>query len=385
VTRHSAAAVNDLLSGLGVNRIRQLDERTTAMTTLADDYDYVIGGDPDRDTIDLAVLDTATGSIRAHLEESADGAGYARMLSWARNHAPGRRVWALEGTGSFAAGLAGELALAGEDVVEVGALKRARGAKNDRLDAVRAARTAMAREHQSSPRVRGLREAIRALAATRQAVLVSRTKAINELKSLIVVSPEALRALLRGRPLAAQLTLIESMSTPAAATVEHRVTVLTLQSITARIRFLTGQLADIDPELGRLIQEHPAGPVLLAEPGVGPVVAAQLLISWSHPGRVRSEAAFASLAGVAPLEASSGQRTRHRLNRGGDRALNRALHTVAITRIRCHAETRAYEARRTLQGKTHRDIRRCLKRTLARHLYRVMEAAAASHPVPSAG
>ncbi|MEC5193557.1 MULTISPECIES: IS110 family transposase [unclassified Arthrobacter] len=348
------------------------------MTTLAEDYDYVIGGDPDRDTIDLAVLDTATGSIRAHIEATADGPGYARMLDWARKHAPGRRVWALEGTGSFAAGFAGELALAGEDVVEVGALKRARGAKNDRLDAVRAARTALAREHQSSPRVRGLREAIRALSATRQAVLVSRTKAINELKSLIVLAPEQLRATLRGRPLATQLALIESTVTAAAATVEHRITVLTLQSITARIRFLTGQLADIDPELARLIQQHPAGPALLAEPGVGPVVAAQLLISWSHPGRVRSEAAFASLAGVAPLEASSGQRTRHRLNRGGDRALNRALHTVAITRIRCHAETRAYEARRTLQGKTHRDIRRCLKRTLARHLYRVMESTAKS-------
>jgi transposase len=151
-----------------------------------------------------------------------------------------------------------------------------------------------------------------------------------------------------------------------------------LQSITARIRFLTGQLADIDPELARLIQEHPAGRELLAEPGVGPVVAAQLLISWSHPRRVRSEAAFASLAGVAPLEASSGQRTRHRLNRGGDRALNRALHTVAITRIRCHAETRAYEARRTLQGKTHREIRRCIKRYLARRLYRHLNTAAGS-------
>lgn len=132
-----------------------------ARTTLAEDYDYVIGGDPDRDTIDLAVLDTATGGIRAHIEATADGPGYTRMLDWARQHAPGRRVWALEGTGRFAAGIAGELALAGEDVVEVGALKRARGAKNDRLDAVRAARTALAREHQSSPRVRGLREAIR--------------------------------------------------------------------------------------------------------------------------------------------------------------------------------------------------------------------------------
>lgn len=348
------------------------------MTMLAETYEYVIGGDPDRDTVDLAVLDTATGSARAHIAAPADGAGYAQMLDWARQHAPGRRVWALEGTGSFAAGLAGALARAGEDVVEIGSLKRARGAKNDRLDAVRAARTAMARDHQAGPRARGLREAIRALTATRHAVLTSRTKAINELKSLIVVACEDLRAALRGRTLARQLDHIEMMTTPPGAPVEQRVTTLALQSITARIRFLSGQLAELDPELGRLIRQHPAGPALLAEPGVGPVVAAQLLISWSHAGRVRSEAAFASLAGVAPLEASSGQRTRHRLSRGGDRALNRALHTVAITRMRCHPDTRAYETRRTAQGKTHRDIRRCLKRSIARHLYRVMESAARS-------
>ena len=169
------------------------------------------------------------------------------------------------------------------------------------------------------------------------------------------------------------------MTTSAAAAIEHRITTMTLQSITTRIRFLSGQLTELDPELARLLRQHPAGPALLAEPGVGPVVAAQLLISWSHRGRVRNEAAFASLAGVAPLEASSGQRPRHRLNRGGDRALNRALHTVAITRMRCHPETRAYETRRTAQGKTHRDIRRCLKRSIARRLYRIMESAA-RHP-----
>lgn len=344
------------------------------MSMLANEYDYVIGGDPDRDTVDLAVLQAATGAVRAHLEASADGAGYARMLAWAKSNAPGRRVWALEGTGSFAAGLAGALAQAGEDVVEIGALKRSRGAKNDQLDAVRAARAALGREYQATPRVRGLREAIRALSATRHGVLVSRTKAINELKSLIVVAPEHLRAMLRGKTLAKQLTVIEAMITTDSAVVEDRITIITLQSITARIRFLTTQLAQIDPELNQLIAAHPAGPALLAEPGVGPVVAAQMLISWSHHGRVRSEAAFASLAGVAPLETSSGQRTRHRLNRGGDRALNRALHTVAITRMRCHPETRAYEARRTAQGKSHREIRRCLKRSIARRLYRVMQA-----------
>jgi transposase len=353
------------------------------VTALAEDYEYVIGGDPDRDTIDLAVLDTATGRTRAHIAAAADGAGYGQMLAWAGQHAPGRRVWALEGTGSFAAGLAQALTLAGEAVVEVGALKRSRGPKNDRLDAVRAARTAMARDQQASPRARGLREAIRALTATRHAVLVSRTKAINELKSLIVVAPEHLRARVRGCTLTRQLDRIEAMTTPSAAgRLEDRATIFTLQSITARIRFLDGQLAELDPELARLIRQHPAGPALLAEPGVGPVVAAQLLISWSHHGRVRNEAAFASLAGVAPLDASSGQHIRHRLNRGGDRALNRALHTVAITRMRCHPETRAYETARTAQGKTHRDIRRTLKRSIARHLYRVMETATRQHPAP---
>jgi transposase len=118
----------------------------------------------------------------------------------------------------------------------------------------------------------------------------------------------------------------------------------------------------------KLVEAHPAGPALLREPGVGPVVAAQLLVSWSRRGRVRSEAAFASLAGVAPLEASSGQHVRHWLNRGGDRDLNRALHTVAITRQRCHPQSRAYEVKRTAHGKTHREIRRSLKRALARRL-----------------
>jgi transposase len=133
-------------------------------------------------------------------------------------------------------------------------------------------------------------------------------------------------------------------------------------------------------ELALLIAAHPAGPALLAEPGVGPVVAAQMMISWSHPGRVRSEAAFASLAGVAPLEASSGQRSRHRLNRGGDRALNRALHTVAITRI--DPATQAYIARRTSEGKTVREAKRALKRIIARQLFRTLtrNPAATNHP-----
>ena len=343
---------------------------------LAEDYDFVIGGDPDRDTIDLAVLDTGAGRVHAHLADSADGAGYRRMLTWAGEHAPGRRIWALEGTGSFAAGLVVFLGDAGEKVVEVGALKRARGAKNDRIDAIRAARQALARDEQGALRSGGLREALRMVFACREGVLVSRTKAINELKSLIVVAPEELRAQLRGRSLAAQLARIEQLQIATVAPVEQRLSVFSLQSVAARVRFLYAQLTELDPQLLELIRQHPAGPALLSEAGVGPVVAAQLLISWSHHGRVRNEAAFASLAGVSPLETSSGQRPRHRPNRGGDRALNRALHTVAITRMRCHPETRVYEARRIAEGKSHRDIRRSVKRALARRLHRKIETAA---------
>lgn len=350
------------------------------MVMLAEQYAFVIGGDPDRDTIDLAVLDTATAGVHGHITAVADAAGYAQVLTWAQEHAGGTRVWALEGTGNYGAGLAAFLAEAGEDVVEIDRVKRTRrGAKNDRIDAVRAAREALSREIQVSPRQRGLREALRVVLTTRHAVLVSRTKAINELKALIVTAPEYLRAGLRGCTLPQQLARIEQLHTPSTSSPEHQMTVIALRSVTARILFLTEQVRELDAELTRLVPAHPAGPALLAEPGVGPVVAAQVLISWSHPGRVRSEAAFAALAGASPLEASSGQQARHRLNRGGDRALNRALHTVAMTRMRCHPETRDYTAKRTNEGKTHREIRRCLKRAIARRLYRRMEANSRTH------
>jgi transposase len=165
---------------------------------LAEQYDYVIGGDPDRDTVDLAVLDATSAGFRAHLTQTADAAGYAQMVTWAQRQAPGARVWALEGTGNYGAGLASFLAEAGEDVVEIDRVKRARrGGKNDQIDAVRAAREALSREVQVNPRQRGLREAMRVVLTTRHAVLVSRTKAINELKALIVTAPEHLRSGLR--------------------------------------------------------------------------------------------------------------------------------------------------------------------------------------------
>ena len=153
---------------------------------------------------------------------------------------------------------------------------------------------------------------------------------------------------------------------------EHRATVMALRSASRRVLTLGEEAAELESELETIVSR--VAPRLLKEFGVGVVTAAQILCAWSHPGRVRSEAAFASLAGAAPIPASSGQTVRYRLNRGGDRQLNRALHTAVLSRLQRHPETRAYAARRTEEGKTLREIKRCLKRHLARRIYKLLES-----------
>jgi transposase len=148
-------------------------------------------------------------------------------------------------------------------------------------------------------------------------------------------------------------------------------TVRALRSTAQRIQFLTTEANQLEDEIGRLVSA--VAPWLLELPGMGPLSAAQVLVSWSHAGRLRSEAAFAALAGVSPIPASSGQVTRYRLNRGGDRQLNRALHTVALVRLRDDPTTRAYAARRRVDGKSPREIRRCVKRAVARHLFKLLQ------------
>ena len=148
-------------------------------------------------------------------------------------------------------------------------------------------------------------------------------------------------------------------------------TVRALRSTAQRIRLLSAEAAGLRSELERLVAA--VAPWLLELPGMGPISAAQVLVSWSHAGRLRSEAAFAALAGVSPIPASSGQITRHRLNRSGDRQLNRALHTIALARLRDDPDTRAYATRRRGEGKSARDIRRCVKRAIARQLFKLLE------------
>lgn len=330
---------------------------------LADQVDHVIGVDTHRDTNTAAVVEAATGAVVDHMQCTTDAMGYKRCHAFATRHAPGRRVWAIEGTGSFGVGLTTFLLEQGEWVVEIdrpARPARRNGAKNDELDAVRAAREALSREHLAAPRARGDREALRVLLTARQAAVVGRTKAIAQLKAMIINAPQALRDQLRRGTTDEQLERCARLRTIPSHTVEHRATVRAIRATARRALFLEAEAVEHETEIEQLVMA--ICPLLLDLPGVGAITAAQFIVSWSHAGRIRNEAAFAALAGAAPIPASSGQTVRHRLNRSGDRQLNRALHTVALSRIRHHPETRVYSARRTAEGKTPRDIKRCLKR-----------------------
>jgi transposase len=197
----------------------------------------------------------------------------------------------------------------------------------------------------------------------------------RQLKALIITAPEPLRDTLRGRTWLQQARASAALVAAPSDPVDHRATMRVLRMTAQRVLTARAEAKELEVQLRMLITV--VAPVLLAQRGVGPISAAQVLISWSHPGRFRSEAAFAMLAGAAPVEASSGQVVRHRLNRGGDRQLNRALHTIVMIRQTHHQPTKTYTTRRITQGKSQRDIRRCLKRTVARQLYRLLERTAA--------
>jgi transposase len=348
------------------------------MSMLEGKVDAVVGVDTHRDTHTAAILDP-NGGLVAQLEVPSNPAGYQALLGFVTERAPDRRCWALEGTGCYGAGLAGFLQARGEWVVEVDRPKRPRGrngAKSDPLDAIRAGREALSREHLACPRQRGEREALRVLQLARSGAVKVAADARRHLKALLVTAPEPLRAVLRQGTWLVQARACAAFQAEPAAAVEDRATVQALRLTAQRALAAHGEAEALEKELRGLVMAM--APVLLAQPGVGPVTAAQLLISWSHPGRLRSEAAFAMLAGVAPIEASSGRVVRYRLNRGGDRQLNRALHTIVMIRQRFHEPTIGYVARRTGEGKTQREIRRCLTRAVARQLYRLLERTAAT-------
>ncbi|WP_116503088.1 IS110 family transposase [Micromonospora sp. B006] len=345
---------------------------------VADRYDVVVGVDTHTDTHTAAVVDRL-GAVLAQVTVSTDPDGLARLLDFAVAHTPprGRRLWAVEGTRAHGQGLCRVLDAAGEDVSEApkpAAASRRRGGKSDQLDAVAAAHAVLALPLQrvAAPRSDGPREALRLLLVCRRHHSDARTATINLVKALILTADDTLRHTLRGLSTTTQIARLAALDLPETTDLpcEEHTRRRELTTLARQIQTLDAALADNHRRLRALVTH--LCPPLLDQPGIGPVTAAIALTAWSHPGRVRSEAAYATLAGTAPIPVASGRTNRHRLNRGGDRTLNSALHTIALTRRRIHPETRDYITRRRTEGRTTKEITRCLKRYIARQIYRTI-------------
>jgi transposase len=322
------------------------------------EWTVAIGVDTHREA-HVAVAVDRLGRRLGALEFRVDECGFDELRRFAI--ALGEPAFAVEGTGSYGASLARALLADGFAVFECERPRRRRRKdKNDVIDAELAARRLLAGEPLSLPRGGREREQLRLLLVERRSAQHARQQALNQLKAAIVTLDPPLRAQLEQRRPA---TLVRS-------NLLQRQQLAPLQRLARRIVLLERELTETDRELNELTRA--LCPQLLRQPGVGPLCAAQLLVSTADPNRIRTEPAFAALAGVSPVEASSGPTKRHRLNRSGDRQLNWALHMTALNRIRYHSETRSYYQRQLDRGKTKREAIRIIKRALARRLYRTL-------------
>lgn len=301
-------------------------------------------------------------------------AGYAELLGWALGF--GVLVAAgVEGTGSYGAGLSRFLRARGENVLEVNRTSRQhrrRYGKHDAGDAEAAARAVMAGTASGEPKgADGAAESLRALRVARRSAVKARTQAANQLHALLSTAPERLREDHRGLPTKRLAQKAARFRCDAAPGDPFSATKFAMRSVARRHLTLSEEIAELEAQIERLAKE--AAPELVALEGVGPDTAAALLIAaGDNPERLRSEAAFAHLCGTAPVPASSGKVVRYRLNPGGNRDANRALHVVALNRLRREERTRSYVARRTAEGKSKKEAMRCLKRYIARETYRAI-------------
>jgi transposase len=337
----------------------------------------VAGVDAHTDEHHVAALDGQGRLLdTAAFPTTADG--YAGLINWLRGKGTIDRV-GVESTGAYAAGLVRALLANEIRVVEVNQPHphaRQRLGKSDPIDAELAARAALSGRATAVPKqTSGIVEAIRQLSVARAGALKARTAALQQLDDLLITAPEQLRGeLRRGRTLKARAALClqlrpdsERLHEPAQAAK------LALRSLARRVRQLGREIDELDHQLERLVQA--AAPRTVQLYGVGTQSASQLLITaGQNIERLRGEAAFAKICGAAPIQASSGRSSRHRLNHGGDRQANRALHMIAVCRLRHCDRTRTYAAKRTADGLNRREILRCLKRYIARETYHTLRA-----------
>lgn len=347
--------------------------------------DNVIVGVDTHSQIHVAVAITGLGARLGEFSFDPDPAGFALLEDWAAAHGT-VAAWGIEGTASYGAGLARHLIRGGELVLEVNRPDRSlrrRVGKSDPIDAEAAARAVLAGTATAIPKTGdGLVESMRVTRLVKASALKARTQAINQLKALIITAPDALRGELDGLT---RTRLIDrcAASRPATNNDPATTTKRALRTLARRIQTLTVEIKELHAQLAVLVAA--VAPTLLDQFGVGPDTAAALLVAaGDNADRLHSEAAFAALCGTNPVPASSGNTDHHRLNRGGDRQANAALHRIIIVRLAWDPETRAYMADRvTPNGSNKKHIIRKLKRHLARRLYPHITAIVA--PAPAHG
>lgn len=333
---------------------------------------YVVGGvDTHKDLHVAAVVDDRD-RVLASQSFATTRQGYRQMLAWMGSFGVVQRI-GIESTGSYGAGLLRFVQTAGIEVLEVTApdrYDRRRRGKDDDLDAQNAAHAAFAGQRTVTPRSRdGMVESLRVLSACRKTAVAARRVALQMIQNTIVCAPDGLRDLLRSMT---RMQLIRTLAAWRPDLTAYRDVEaayrITFKSLARRYLELHDEIADLDVMIGAIVDE--LAPDLVARNSIGHIGAAQLLLTaGDNPERLRSEASFAALCGTSPVPASSGKTVRHRLNRGGDRHANSALHIIAIGRLRTDPKTKTYVAKRLAEGHSKLEAIRALKRYIAREVF----------------
>jgi transposase len=341
-----------------------------------------LGVDTHKD-VHVAVALDGLGRRLGTLSVPTIPAGYKELVDWARGFGPLEHA-GVEGTGSFGAGLTRFLRAQGIEVFEVIRPKRRdqyRSGKSDPIDAEAAARAVLAGTAIGQPKdADGEVEMIRTLRITRRSAVKARAQAANQIQALLVTAPEGLKSELCELSTARLIEKASRLRPGATLSDVEAATKFALRSVARRYQHLSKEISELDEQLeDRLVSE--VAPQLVAVEGIGTDTAASLLIAaGDNPERLKNEAAFAHLCGAAPIPASSGKTVRHRLNRHGDRDANRALYVIAVCRMSRDKRTRAYVERRTKEGKSKKEIIRCLKRYIAREVYRILASLSLNEP-----
>ncbi|QDY66478.1 IS110 family transposase [Glutamicibacter halophytocola] len=347
------------------------------MSIVAHSHSFVVGVDTHARKHVYALIDTITGALLDTNDFPTSATGINRAIAWVsrRTEAATNTLWVIEGAATYGAILAGVIAARNFQVVEAPFMgKRQKGAgKSDVIDAHRMATAVLGLQEEKlrQPRANeGIRQGLRILLSARESMTHERTRAVNALNALVRANPLGVDARQK-----LNVTQIGEISRWREREEELSLKIARAEAVrlAKHVSTLDEQLKNNESQLDELVRASEAS-ALLNETGFKAITAAKCLVAWSHAGRVRSEAAFAALAGTSPIPASSGNTSRHRLNRGGDRTLNSALHMVAVTCMAHDRTTREYVEKRRAEGKTDREIRRCLKRYLARRVFKILSA-----------